>query len=218
MVGVPAPYCGIPWWERCCYHWVMMKALTFIRSPLTALHCRWEGGLITTAWQQKSGLPTWSLLTFLVEISYWPVEMKVLATCLDFSGWGIEVPYHSFTRAECLGSPPSLCWHGQGRFKFFLWCLTSVGQLLSTSYLSLGCPCFGPLAKEIRLLLGHFFLYLLTLPGCLLLQLQVWAIGSKNPGNSLLCHSVGFKILSWSVLFLLFSFLCLFFFFNVWYF
>lgn len=96
-----------------------MKALTFIRSPLTTLHCRWEGGLITTAWQQKSGLPKWSLLTFLVEISYWLVEMKVLATYLDFSGWGIEVPYHSFTRAECLGSPLASADMGRTGSSFF---------------------------------------------------------------------------------------------------
>lgn len=68
-VGVPTPCWGIPLWEWSCYHWVVMKALTFMSSPLPILHCRWKGSLITTGWQQKSELPKWSPLTLLVEIS-----------------------------------------------------------------------------------------------------------------------------------------------------
>lgn len=52
----------------------------------------------------------------------------------------------------CVGVVPCSC----------LWCLAGEWQLLSKSFLLLGFPFPGPLAKESRLLLGHFCLHQVT--------------------------------------------------------
>ena len=118
----------------------------------------------------KSRLFAWSPLTLLMEVLLLVSGDESLAHHLDFSGREIEISHHRLTGGS-LCSSLSLWYHGWGWCPIFSVVFGWKWQLLSKSFLLLGCPFLGPLARESRLLLGYFCLHLLILPGCRLLQL-----------------------------------------------